>query len=212
MAPPIPDEVPVLFTAGETVKFRRSFNDYPPGDGWTYKIYYNGPTEVFNAAGIVDPGNSSAFLVTLAASDTEVPAGIYRYVERIASAGGAEVYSVGQGVVEIQSDLATAPAGVDLSFAEQMLAKVEAEIAARIVGDVEEYSVQASSLGGGRSVKKIPMMELQRLRGHYASMVWRKKNPGKIGAPVLVDFVDESNDANFPSTWVDVTGLPGAGQ
>jgi hypothetical protein len=74
------------------------------------------------------------------------------------------------------------------------------------------FSVQASTLGGGRSVKKIPMTELQKLRGHYASMVWRKKNPGKIGAPVLVDFVDESNDANFPSTWVDVTGLPGAGQ
>ena len=212
MAPPIPDEVPVLFTAGETVKFRRSFNDYPPADGWTYKIYFNGATEVFNSSAVVDPEDSSAFLVTLLASDTEVPAGIYRYVERVSSSGGAEVYSAGQGVVEIQSDLATAPAGVDLSFAEQMLAAVEAEIAARMTADVEEYSVQASTLGGGRSVKKIPMAELQKLRGHYASMVWRKKNPGKIGAPVFVDFTDESNDATYPATWVDVTGLPGAGQ
>lgn len=212
MAPPIPDEVPVLFSAGETVKFRRAFNDYPPSEGWTYKIYFNGATEVFSASAIVDPQDSSSFLVTIAASDSEVPAGIYRYAERVSSSGGGETYRVGEGVVQIEADLATAPAGVDLSFAEQMLVAVEAEIQVRMSADVEEYSVQASTLGGGRSVKKIPMMELQKLRGYYSAMVWRKKNPGKVGAPVLIDFVDESNDVNFPSTWVDVTGLPGAGQ
>ena len=212
MAPPIPNEVPLVFTAGETVQFRRSFNDFPIADGWKYKIYFNGATEVFNSTGVVDPQNTSGFLVTLTPTDTTVPEGIYRYVERISSVGGDEVYSVGQGVVQIEPDLATAPAGATLSFAEKMLASIEAEIAVRIAADVEDYSVQASSLGGGRSVKKIPMVDLQKLRGHYASMVWRKKNPGKIGAPVFVDFVDESNDANFPSTWVDVTGLPGAGQ
>jgi hypothetical protein len=212
VAPPIPDEVPVVFTAGETVKFRRSFNDFPPVDGWTYKIYFNGATEVFSSSGVVDPANSSAFLVTITPTDSEVPEGLYRYVERVASSGGAEVYTVGEGVVQIEPDLATAPAGATLSYAEKQLASVEAQIAARISADVEEYSAQASPLGGGRSVKKTPLLDLQKMRGHYASMVWRQKNPGKIGAPVLVDFVDESNDANFPSTWVDVTGLPGAGQ
>lgn len=212
MTPPIPDQVPTLFTAGETVKFTRQFEGYSPVDGWTYKIYFNGATEVFNAAAIVDPEDPGGYLITLTPEATSVPAGIYRYVERISNPGGDEVYSVGQGVIEIQFDLAVAPAGATLSFAEQALAAVEAELLVRLTADVEEYSVQASSLGGGRSVKKIPTPELQKLRGHYASMVWRKKNPGKIGAPVLVDFVDESNDANFPSTWVDVTGLPGAGQ
>jgi hypothetical protein len=38
--------VPVLFRAGQTVKFRRWFNDYPPADGWTYTIYFNGATNV----------------------------------------------------------------------------------------------------------------------------------------------------------------------
>ena len=212
MAPPIPDEVPLVFTAGVTVKFRRAFNDYPPSDGWTYKIYFNGATDVFNAAAVVDPQDSSAWLVTINPTDSEVDPGLYRYVERATSSGGSEVYDVGEGVVQIEPDLATAPAGATLTFAERTLAAIEAEIATRVVADVEDYSVQASALGGGRSVKKIPMLELQKLRGHYASMVWRQKNPGKIGAPVLVDFVDESNDANFPSTWVDVTGLPGAGQ
>jgi hypothetical protein len=212
VAPPIPDEVPVAFTAGVTVKFNRGFNDYPPSDGWTYKIYFNGATDVFSVSGIVDPQDASSWLVTINPSDTEVDPGLYRYVERVASSGGTEVYDVGEGVVQIEPDLATAPAGATLSFAEKTLASIEAEIAARIVADVEDYSVQASSLGGGRSVKKIPMLELQKLRGYYAAMVRRQKNPGTIGARVLVDFVDESSDANFPSTWVDVTGLPGAGQ
>jgi hypothetical protein len=212
VAPPIPDDVPVVFTAGVTVKFRRAFNDYPPSDGWTYKIYFNGATDVFNVEGIVDPQNSSAWLVTINPSDSEVPPpGLYRYVERASSPGG-EVYDVGEGVVQIEPDLATAAAGVDLSFAEQTLAMIEAEIQARITADVEEYSVQASSLGGGRSVKKIPMAELQKLRGYYGAMVRRKKNPGTIGTPVAATFVDESQDQKFPPTWVDVTGLPGAGQ
>jgi hypothetical protein len=212
VAPPIPDQIPAVFTAGETQKFRRSFTDYPLADGWKYAIYFNGATSTFNSPGVADPQEASAWLVTLKPSDLGVDPGIYRYIERIVSVGGDEVYTVGQGVVTIEPDLATAPAGSTLSFAEQMLGTIEAELKARVLADVEDYSVQASSMGGGRSVKKIPMVDLQRLRGHYASMVWRQKHPGKVGTPVLVDFVDESNDANFPSTWVDVTGLPGAGQ
>jgi hypothetical protein len=212
VTPPIPDQVPTVFTAGETVKFTREFEGYSPVDGWQYQIYLNGATDVLSSVGVVDPENAGGFLITLSPTDSAIDAGIYSYIERVKSAGGDEVYTVGQGVIQVEFDLATAPAGATLSFAEQALTAIEAELLARLTADVEEYSVQASSLGGGRSVKKIPTATLQKLRGYYSSMVWRKKNPGKIGAPVLVDFVDESNDANFPSTWVDVTGLPGAGQ
>jgi hypothetical protein len=207
--PQIPDFVPATFRAGETVKFHRFFNDYPPSEGWTYTIYFNGAQNVFNKAGTLD---GERFLVTLTPTDTAVTPGVFRVLERVTNAGTGEVYALGQGVVQIEPDLATAPAGATLSFAERTLGLIEAEIALRITSDVEEYSVQASPLGGGRSFKKVPLEQLQKMRGQYASMVWRQKNPGKIGTPVFVDFVDESNDANFPSTWVDVTGLPGAGQ
>jgi len=209
MAAPIPNEVPTVFRAGETVQFLRGFNDFPPSDGWGYVIYFNGATKIFNKTADVDPGG---FKVTLLPSDLAVPAGIYRYLERVSRTVDSilEVRTVGEGVVEIEVDLATAPAGVAVSFAEQMLSLIENEIAARMGADVEEY--HSAVAGSSWSVKKIPMEQLLAMRGKYASMVWRQKNPGKIGAPVLVDFVDETNDANFPSTWVDVTGLPGAGQ
>jgi len=206
MPPPLLDQVPTVFRAGETVDFLRFFNDFPASEGWSYTIYFNGAANVFNKAAADDP---AGFHVTLNPNDLAVPAGIYRYIERVVNTSG-EVRTVGQGVVEIMPDLATAPAGAMTSFAEQMLNAIQNEIAARMGADVEEY--HSAVAGSSWSVKKIPMEQLQKMRGHYASMVWRQKNPGKIGAPVLIDFVDESNDANFPSTWVDVTGLPGAGQ
>jgi hypothetical protein len=209
MAPPIPDQLPATFTAGETLKFRRAFSDYPPADGWRYKIFLNGATDTLCGDGIVD---GDGFLVNFTPAQTAIGAGVYRFAERVLSEDGTEVYTVNHGVIEVEFDIATAPAGATLSFAEQMLVKIEAEIAKRLDADVEEYSVQASTLGGGRSVKKIPMETLQKLRGRYASMVWRAKNPGKVGAKVQIDFLDETGDQDFPPTWTDVTGLPGAGQ
>jgi hypothetical protein len=209
MAAPIPNEIPTVFRAGETVKFLRSFNDFAPSDGWTYTIYFNGALQTFSKVADADPGGNG-FLVTLNSNDLAVPAGVYRYIARVSQNSSGESYTVDEGVVEIEIDLATAAAGATTSFAEQMLTAIQTEIAARMGADVEEY--HSAVIGSSWSVKKIPMEQLMKMRGHYASMVWRQKNPGKIGAPVYVDFVDETNDANFPSTWVDVTGLPGAGQ
>lgn len=211
MSAPIPTEIPTVFRAGETIQFTRDPEDYPLSDGWGYQIFFNGPSATFNKTATADP-SGNGFLVVLNPQDLAVPAGIYRFLGRVSKTVDSvlQVFTVDEGVVEIELDLGTAPAGATTSFAEQMLAAIETEIAIRMGADVEEY--HSSVTGSAWTVKKIPMQELMQMRGKYASMVWRQKNPGKIGAPVFVDFVDESNDANFPSTWVDVTGLPGAGQ
>ena len=202
MAPVIPDVVPAVFTAGETVKFTRSFDDYQ-GPGWAYTIYFNGATDVFNKAG---SWNSASYDVVLTPSDLAVAAGLYRYIERVANSGTGEVYTVGDGVVTIEVDLATAPAGAMLSFWEKQLSMIESVLAGRVTNDVQSYQI------AGRAVVKIPIKELLQLRAIAKANIWRAANPEAIGEPVRVTFVDESNDANFPSTWVDVTGLPGAGQ
>lgn len=202
MAPVIPDVVPVVFTAGETVKFTRSFDGYQ-GPDWAYTIYFNGATSIFNKAG---SWNSASFDVTLTPADLAVPAGLYRYIERVVNSGTGEVYTVGDGVVTIEVDLAAASAGAMLSFWEKQLTMIEAVLAGRITSDVQSYQI------AGRAIVKVPIKELLQLRGIAAANIWRAANPESIGEQVSVTFVDESNDANFPSTWVDVTGLPGAGQ
>lgn len=202
MPPVIPDQVPVLFTAGETVKFRRALDDFQPPD-WAYKIYFNGASNIFNKAGTTD--SSNAFLITLTPTDLAVAAGIYRYIERVNNSGNGEVYTVGEGVVQIELDLATASAGATLTFWEKTLSVVEAALSGRLTSDIQSYQI------AGRAVNKIPVKELLQIRGIARANVWKAANPGRMSEPVLVDFVDESNDT-FPPTWVDVTGLPGAGQ
>ena len=67
MAAPIPDDVPVVFRAGETVKFRREFNDYPAGEGWVYTIYFNGASAIFNSQAL------AAVLARVSGLLTDVP-------------------------------------------------------------------------------------------------------------------------------------------
>jgi hypothetical protein len=201
---PVSDQiVPLLFTAGETVKFRRSFGDFQPPD-WAYKIYFNGATNIFNKAAIVDTDNS--FLVTLTPTDLAVAAGIYRYIERVNNSGTGEVSTVGEGVVQIEIDLATAAAGATLTFWEKTLSVVEAALSGRLTSDIQSYQI------AGRAVQKIPIKELLQIRGHARAMVRQAAVPGQIGEPVRVHFTDQVSNADFPATWVDVTGLSGAGQ
>jgi hypothetical protein len=202
-APVIGDGVPAVFTAGETVKFRRTFDDFAPPD-WAYKIYFNGASNILNKAATTDTDN--AFLITLTPTDLAVAAGIYRFLERVTNSGTGEVYTVGEGVVQIELDLATASAGAHLTYWEKTLSVVEAALTGRLTSDIQSYQI------AGRAVNKIPIKELLAIRGIARANVWKAANPCRISEPVLIDFVDESNDANFPATWVDVTGLPGAGQ
>jgi hypothetical protein len=196
------DEVPVLFTAGETVKFTREFDLYEAPD-WTYTIYFNGPTNIFNQAGVQA---ASGWQITLTPTLLAVQPGIYRYIERVANSSTGEVYTVGQGVVQIEPDMATAPAGAYLTYWEQTLAVIEATLSGRLTADQQSYQI------AGRAVVKIPIKELLQIRGIAKANIWKAANPGSVSEPIYVDFLDESNDANYPATWVDVTGLPGAGQ
>lgn len=86
MPPLIPDVVPTHFPAGTTVRFTRSLEDYDSADGWSYTIYLNGLTAKFSKAAAVQ--QDGQFLVEMLASDTEpLPAGPYRYCERLTNPG-----------------------------------------------------------------------------------------------------------------------------
>lgn len=118
-------------------------------------------------------------------------------------AGPAEIHDIrgDELVINIEPNVETAPAGAFATFEEQQLAVVEAVLAGRITNGVESYQI------AGRSVTKIPIPELMKLRGMLRAAVWRQDNPGKLGVPYHVQFKAENEDMDFPPTWVDVTGL-----
>ena len=193
----MPDEVPAIFSAGETIKFTRSFADFPSSDGWKYSLHMNGAAATLHRDGV--PQDSGAFLLTINPSDA-LPEGAYRYIERVTSADDSEIHTVGSGVIEVELDLATAPAGSTLTHAERTLQVIEAALEGRLSVDLQQYTI------AGRVVTKIPIADLLKMRGIYKSIVWRQHNPGRLGETVEIEFTDE-NSADYPPTWVDVTGL-----
>jgi hypothetical protein len=116
---------------------------------------------------------------------------------------GSEVYDmVGDGlVVQIEPNLATAPAGAFLTHAEKTLGIIELALIGRLTADLESYQI------AGRAVTKIPIRELRELRGWYAAEVARAQNPGTLGTPTFQVQFDIESEREYPPTWVDVTGL-----
>lgn len=168
-------QMPESFAAGTTVKLLRELSDYPADDGWTYALHLRG----VGTLDAVGSASGSAFAVTLAAADTDgLAAGTYRWTERVAKAG--EKYDAATGLVVVTLDMAAAAAGAGQSHAERVLALIEAAIEGRIPNGMESYQIQ------GRSVSKIPLMDLERLRGIYAARVARQKNGGQIGSIQMV--------------------------
>jgi hypothetical protein len=200
MPPVISDYVPRVIVAGTTVKFTRQLADFPPGAGWTYTIYFNGATSTFNKVAVAQADGS--FLLTIDPSDTaNLPPGAYRYAERVTN--GSEVYDLvgDELVVQIEPNLATAPAGAFLTHAEKTLQVIEAALSGRLTADLESYQI------AGRAVTKIPIRELRELRGWYAAEVSRAQNPGTLGTPTFQVQFDVESEREYPPTWVDVTGL-----
>lgn len=119
------------------------------------------------------------------------------------AAGPAETHDIrgDELVINIEPNVATAAAGAFNTFEEQQLAVIEAVLGGRITADIQAYQI------AGRSVTKIPIDELMKMRGMLRAAVWRQENPGKIGIPYRTEFTNENDDQNLPPTWVDVTGL-----
>lgn len=119
------------------------------------------------------------------------------------AAGPAEAYDLrgDELVLTIEPNVASSAAGVFVSFEEQMLAAIESLLLGRVPADIQSYQV------AGRALNKIPVEELAQLRGKYASMVWRKQHPGKLGINYKAEFPMPADNSKFPPTWVDVTGF-----
>jgi hypothetical protein len=201
MPPIIPDVVPDHFAAGTTVKFTRSLNDFSPADGWSYAIYLNGLTQKFNKAATV-LGN--IFQIEFLPTDTaSLNPGPFRYAERLTNSGTGEVYDItgDELVINIEPNVGSAAAGAFNTWEERTLAIVEAAIAGRLTSDIETYQI------AGRSVSKIRIVELRQIRGELRAAIWRQNHPGQLGIPYRVAFALEPESPDYPSTWVDVTGL-----
>jgi len=174
-------KIPASFTAGTTVKFRRTYADYPADQGWTLTGYLRGAAirdYVAVAAG-------ASFDFTFAATGAGPPAGTdsltpgnYVWEERVSKAG--EVYTPpgGTATVQVIQNTATAAAGDLQSKDEKDLVVVEAAISGRLTADLESYEI------AGRAVKKIPIKELYKIKAHLVAKIRAARRKGEFMQPV----------------------------
>lgn len=159
--------------------------DYPISEGWTPSYAIKGASDLVWSSGWVTNNGSFHTVVIPASSTAVLTEGRYEFT-RIWTGSGT--YS-GYRYTDILDPLvvvpnpATATAGDRVSFAETNLAAVQAAITARLAGDEpEEYAI------GGRSVRKMTIDQLQRLRAALQTEVWRERNPTAANPKSYVRF------------------------
>jgi hypothetical protein len=176
MGAPILSSVPTTIVGGTTTKLLLGFSDYP-ATTWTAKLYLAGATVPDPITGTTS-GQSFAF--TIASTTTETMLG--NYVWRILVTFSGETYVADEGTLSVERSIATATPGGFQSWAAQTLPVVEAALSGRLTADQQSYSI------AGRSVVKIPVDELMRIRAHLVSVVRQESTPGQFVQDVDVTF------------------------
>lgn len=176
MAFSVPTTEPSSLVAGITWQWEKTVSDYPPSEGWTLTYYLTGKTSLSFAAE-ADP-TDTVYSVSVPASETAaVEPGVYVWQARVSDGAGI-IRLADAGRFDVTRDVASVAENEDArSHNEKMLARIEAEIEARLTGDGsghDSYSI------GGRSLSKYTMDGLHSLRSRYAFAVARDRNGGKV--------------------------------
>lgn len=174
MAQVIEGHEPERFAVGETVKWKKSLAEFPPGDGWTLKYFFRGPS-VLNITALADGEHYEATIAS--AASAQLSAGEYYWQAWVENAGG-EKHRVETGRTVVEAGLESAVAGYDgRSQAERDLEAVRAALAGKLT--VAEYQI------AGRSLKTRSKDELMRLEQSLASRVNAERRAERMrdGAP-----------------------------
>lgn len=183
MSPATLNAMPDVIDAGTTIKYQRTYGDFPANGGWTATLHIAGAVKLSIAA----TTSGASFLYTISATNSaNLEPGNYEWREVVTKSG--EVYVADAGVVEVMPNVAAAAAGDLQTHAEKMLAAIEAKLEGRIENDAETYQVI------NRMVQHIPFDKLQAARERYRAMVWQEKHPGEFGPPIRAAFTGTESE------------------
>lgn len=170
MAPTIPVGVPLSLAAGTTWKWTDSWSDFPAADGWTVVYHATGPS-AFEVATSV---SGSGYLAAKSATDTApLLPGTYTWEARATLSG--ETYSASTGTFTVTAAPLATEGADGRTHAQLMLARVEAEIEARILGTGSAHESYGT---GDQTISKLSIESLRALRVTYAFEVQRQQNSG----------------------------------
>lgn len=166
----IPEIEPDEFTAGETLEWRKSLDDFPASD-WTLKYYFRAPVGGgFDATAAADGDD---FSVSVAAPDSLAAGAIYwqAWVEK-----GGEKHLVAEGNSTVKASLAGVAAGAAFdgrSRVKKILDAIDAMMEGKATRDQQEYQIGTPS--GNRMLRRIPIDQLISLRRYYAGLYAKER-------------------------------------
>jgi hypothetical protein len=190
LARSVPTTEPDFLIAGDSWSWTKTLSDYPPSEGWTLHYSFRGASALADADVVATTSGSGYSVVVDKTKTALLTAGAYKWQSYVTNVGG-ERYTVETGIVTVIAALSALIGSQGQTHVERVLAKIEAEIEARITGTGsthESYSVN------GRAISKTSLENLVKLRGVYAAKVARLNNPGRLGTPVLAVMSPPSNN------------------
>lgn len=176
MAPTVPVVHPSEFRSGDTMKFIASHSDFPAADGWVIAYTINGAVK--KTGSVSTSGTETT--VTLAASDSaSLTAGTYTWQLTATKAATSERYTVLEGVVLVQANVAAA--ATLQSDAEVTLGYIRAELQARAQSDHTEYAVTGPG-GDSRALKRESIETLRAWEKDLVGKIRRQRSGGRLGS------------------------------
>lgn len=178
---------PDRYQAGTTLKVLRSTSEFP-APTWDLKVVLQGRVKFESLS--ADSGTDHLFTLDPAETDTELPAGVYEFVE-IATDGTDKYvpetdgqYGLRRGWITIEASFEGAATGTLQLAIEKELELVEARIAERLAvgGDVEEFGV------GDRSARLVELDRLYARRDLLKSQLRKIAAGGEFSRQVLMQF------------------------
>jgi hypothetical protein len=148
MSTPIPTNEPTQITQGATVKWSKSFADYPASGGWNLKYYFRGPgagldLDVAGGAIVV---NGDGWIVTIDNSQSaSLGAGI-NYWQAWIDNGGGESYVLGEGRTQVDAGLGSVDSGAPYDGRSEIKKTLDA-IRAAIAGRATQAQLRRSIAG-----------------------------------------------------------------
>lgn len=181
----VPTTEPSSIRAGDLVTWTKSLSDYPADAGWSlsYTLINSSTKITINAV-----ASGADHLVSVAAATTgSYQAGNYTWMARVTK--GSEVYTIDQGSLTIQPNLAALAQFDGRSHAKVMVEAIEAAIQGRASALQLRYQIN------GRSIEFLNPTDLIKWLSFYRAEVAKEaqaetirktgKNPRNIGVRCL---------------------------
>jgi len=163
---------PLVLVAGDTWQWIRDDLSNYPASIWTLTYYLLKSDKQIVITATAD---GDYFRVDVPATETATyPEGTYRWHAYVSNASG-ERYKVDEGNIEIKPNFAALLSGYDSrSEVKKILDAVEAALLGRATKDQLSYSI------GGRSISKIPIIELLKFRDKFKVEYQRELEAEKL--------------------------------